>query len=253
MHQRHGAVCLVANATHGTDGCVHGHVVVLVDLVGANPRVDHHHADVVLLDLGRHVVEHLVVDLDPVAPLVGEYHVEAPSGVEEQAPPYFLGGDAVMQHRRRKASLHLLQRVFKVDDPHLARLVYGLAQQRLARSDCERLHDLQRRLPDAARRGKHADMASHVMLPVDPPPRRYARGVYWLVCSWPLALACDALLLYFLDRLRQRQRLAQLLRAGFLQVVVGILYVFHAQRVEAHDVDVCAAVAAQHVCNRLHV
>ena len=253
MHQRHGAICLVADATHGTDGCVHCHVVVFVDLVRADPRVDHHHADVVLLDLGRHVVEHLVVYLDPVAPLVCEHHVEAPSGVEEQAPPYFLGGDAVMQHRCRKASLHLLQRVFQIDDPHPARLVYGLAQQRLARSDAQSLHDLQRRLPDAARRCQHADMASHVVLPVDPPPRRYCRGIYWLVCGWPLALACDALLLHFLNRLRQRQRLAQLLRARFLQVVVGILYVFHAQRVEAHDVDVGAAVAAQHVGNRLHV
>ena len=91
------------------------------------------------------------------------------------------------------------------------------------------------------------------MLAVNPPTRWYGCRIYGLIWRRPLALACDALLLYFLDRLCQRQRLAQLLRARLLQVVVGIFYVFHAQRVEAHDVDVGAAVAAQHVCDRLHV
>ena len=253
VHEGRGAVCDVTHGTHGPDCGVHRDVVVLVDASRRDPRVDRDQPDVVLRDLGGQVVDQRVVDGDALAVLSGEYDVHVAASVQEQLAPHLIRRDVVVHHRRRDPALKLLQRILEVNDPHIARLVHGLAQERPPGDDRQRLDDLHRRLAHAASRGQDRDVRADVMLPVDPAPRRYARRVDWIVWRRVAALRLRDLGLHLRDRLGQSQSLTQFFGGRLAEVVVGVFDTLDAQHVEAHDVHVSAAVAAEHVGHRVHV
>ena len=142
VHERRGAVCAVAHRAHGAHCSIHRDVVVLADLRGRHPRVDEDHADVEIFDLGGHVLHHLLVDADAVPVLLGEDHLEVAARVQEDLAAHFLRLDVVVLHRGCEATLHFLHRVFEVDDPDVARLEHGLAQDWLASCDGQSLRDL---------------------------------------------------------------------------------------------------------------
>ena len=81
------------------------------------------------------------------------------------------------------------------------------------------------------------------MVPVHPAPLWYLGCVYGLERRRPVALGCGRLEFRLLDRLCLRECELERLLAGFSEVVVGVLDVLDAERIEAHDVHGCAAVA----------
>ena len=149
MHEGRRTVCDVTHGAHSPDGCVHCDVVVLLDASRPDPRVDADQPDLVLRDLGRQVVDQRVVDGDALAVLPGEDDVHVAARVEEQLAPDLVCRDVVVQHRRGHTPLKLFIRIFQIYDPAVARLVHDLTEQRTAGANCQRLHDLHRRLAHA--------------------------------------------------------------------------------------------------------
>ena len=155
VHERRRTVCDVTHGAHGPDGGVHCYVIVLSHRCGGNPWIYRHQTYAVLRDLGRQVVDQRVVDCDAVAVLPGEDDVHVAARIKEQLAPDLVCRDVVVHHRRGHTPLELLERIFQVHDPHIARLVHGLTEQRPAGANCQRLHDLHRRLAHAPGRRQH--------------------------------------------------------------------------------------------------
>ena len=75
MHQADTTVRRIADTPHRRHCRVHCDVIVLVDLIRANPRVDERNPDLMLLNFLNHVVHELVMHLYAVPSLACKHNL----------------------------------------------------------------------------------------------------------------------------------------------------------------------------------
>ena len=124
VRQHDGCVGLVCDPARCRNRCVHCDVVVFVDVVEADPRVNDDQPDLVLFYTLYHELQLFLVGQDSVTRLLRKLYVEITPRIEEQAPTDLLRLNVVVHEDGREATLHLFQRVFAVYDPDVALLVH---------------------------------------------------------------------------------------------------------------------------------